>query len=190
MATEYSFGDQLVMSQGVSTSKDVATILLQEIPGALSVQLAHQVNDRHGTDYWVEHARGNHLSVDIKVRREDWAAKPEPDRADDLALEIWSVVEKKKIGWTRDPHKRADYVLWLWRDTGRWCLVPFHMLCAVFQEKWQEWSACYQTWQQYTPQYGGYHSSCVFVPRLVVWRAIYHRYSGQPQERKEQEVSQ
>ena len=76
MATEYSFGDQLVMSQGVAIDDDVAAILLREIPGAVGVSPAHHSNDRLGTDYWVEHARGTHLSVDVKVRREDWAAKP------------------------------------------------------------------------------------------------------------------
>jgi hypothetical protein len=181
MAIEYSFGNQLVMSQGVCLSQDVAAILLGAIPGAVAVQPAHQSNDRHGTDYWVEHARGAHLSVDVKIRREDWAAKPEPDRADDLALEVWSVKEKNKIGWTRDAGKRTDYVLWLWVDTGRWCLVPFAMLCAVFQDKWKEWSTCYGTSEQFTPEYGGYHSQCVFVPRDVVWSEIYYRYGGQPQ---------
>jgi hypothetical protein len=182
MAVEYSFGKQLVMSQGVFTSQDVEAILLREIPGAVSVRAAEQTDDRHGTDYWVKHARGADISVDVKIRREDWAAKPEPDRADDLALETWSVVEKRKIGWTRDSRQRTDYILWLWTDTGRWCLVPFAMLCAVFQEKWPEWSACYETREQYTPEYGGFHSQCVFVPRMVVWDEIYRRYSGIYQE--------
>ncbi len=181
MAIEYAFDNQLVMSRGVAVNSDVAAILLREIPGAVAVQPAHRVNDRRGTDYWVEHVRGAHLSVDVKIRREDWAAKPEPDRADDLALETWSVVNKK-IGWTRDPNKRTDFVLWIWTDTKRWCLVPFPMLCRVFQENWQEWSACYETRRQYTPEYGGYQSECVFVPRSVVWDAIYHQHSGIPQE--------
>ena len=38
----------------------------------------------------------------------------------DIALETWSVIEKLKIGWTRDLNKRSDYVLWFWLDTKRW----------------------------------------------------------------------
>ncbi len=182
MPTEYSFNDQLVMSQGVAVQDDVAAILRREIPGAVAVHQADPSNDRLGTDYWVEHARGTHLAVDVKLRREDWAAKPEPERADDLALETWSVVEKHKIGWTRDNTKRMDFVLWLWQDTGRWCLLPFPVLCQVFQEKWQEWAAEYGVQRQYTREYGGYHSECVFVPRMVVWDGIFNRYSGKPQE--------
>jgi len=177
MAIEYSFADRLQFSKAAPI---VPEILLREIPGAVAVHAADKSNDRLGTDYWVEHARGTHLSVDVKLRTADYAAKPEPDRADDLALETWSVVEKQKIGWTRDASKRMDYVLWLWRDTHRWCLLPFPMLCQVFQEKWRDWTACYGTSQQRTPQFGGYHSECVFVPRDVVWTEIYRRYGGNP----------
>jgi len=176
MPPEYSFDRQLQMSQAAASGRDVAAILMQAIPGAVAVYRAHRSNDRHGTDYWVEHIRGDHLSVDLKLRAEDWAAKAEP--ADDLALETWSVVEQQRIGWTRDATKRTDYVLWLWQDTGRWCLVPFAMLCGVFQEHWQAWAAQYGTREQFTPEFGGYHSQCVFVPREVVWEAIYRRFGG------------
>lgn len=174
MPLEYSFYDQLHRSQGNHSGQGIDAILLHAIPGAVAVYPAHHSNDRHGTDYWVEHARGHHLSVDVKVRAEDWAA------ADDLALETWSVVERQKIGWTRDAAKRTDYVLWFWQDTGRWCLVPFAMLCAVFQEHWQAWAASYPVHEQFTPEFGGYHSQCVFVPRDVVWEAIYRRFGGSP----------
>ncbi len=173
MAIEYSFADQL---DGSRRDAPIESILLQNIPGAVAVHPAHASNDRRGTDFWVEHVRGDHLSVDVKVRTEDWAAKP--DGADDLALETWSVVEAEKIGWTRDATKRTDYVLWYWKDTGRWCLVPFAMLCLVFQEHWQDWAQRYATHRQYTPDYGGYHSECVFVPRPEVWSEIYRRCSG------------
>jgi hypothetical protein len=178
MAIEYSFSERMAMSQGVTTGPNVESILLAAIPGAVAVHPAHESNDRRGTDFWVEHERGDHLSVDVKARSEDWAAKPEPQRADDLALETWSVVESGKVGWTRDPSKRSDYVLWLWQDTGRWCLLPFPMLLAVFQEKWRAWGEQYGTHRQHTPQYGGYHSECVFVPRETVWEEIYRRYGG------------
>lgn len=180
MPREYSFSDRLRMSQGIAAGSDVAAILVGAIPGAVAAYPAHPSNDRNGTDYWVEHARGTHFSVDVKRRAEDWTAKAEP--SDDLALEIWSVMEKQKVGWTRDATKRTDYVLWLWQDTGRWCLMPFAMLCAVFQEHWQAWTARYPTHEQFTPEFGGYHSQCVFVPREVVWEALYRRFGGLPQQ--------
>lgn len=179
MPREYGFDEQLQMSQGICTTKNIAEILLANVPGALSVAAATRNDDRNGTDYWIHHARGKPYSIDIKVRAEDYATKPEPFAADDLALESWSVVEQGIVGWSRNPKKMTDYILWYWQDSGRWCLVPFVMLCAVMEGKWQEWRNQYKTRQQSTPSNrGGYHSECIFVPRREVWAEIYKRFSG------------
>jgi hypothetical protein len=172
---EYGFDEQLVMSQGYSETAQINEILLSNIPSALAVVSAHSDNDRHGTDFWVECKNGKFLSVDCKVREQDWA----PKGYDDVALETWSVVEKRIPGWTRDKEKQTDYVLWLWKDTGRWMLVPFQMLLGVFENCWVDWSSKHKTAKQFTPrQSGGYHSECVFVPRREVWGEIYRQYGG------------
>lgn len=177
---EFMFSSQLVMSDGVSEASDVQSILLDAIPGAIDVVRANEIDDRSGTDWWVVMSNGVRLSVDAKVRDQDWLAKPPPFKADDLALETWSVVESQKIGWTRDDNKKTDYVLWLWKDTGRWCLVPFRMLCGVFTDHWQSWSTEFKTATQKTVGRSCWHSECVFVPRRTVWEAIYNKYSGRP----------
>lgn len=177
MPLEYGFNERLVMSNGYATSIDVKTVLLQNIPGAVNVTQAASVNDRQGVDWWVEMSNARHLAVDAKVRESDWAATN--PHQDDLALETWSVVEKNVIGWTRDNTKRCDYILWLWTDTGRFCLVPFPMLCLAFSNNWQEWRERFKTRKQFTPRPGGgYHSECVFVPRRDLWAAIYKLYGG------------
>jgi len=183
MARDFTLQDQLAFSNGISESKDVVDILLRTIPGACNVHRAAHVNDRNGTDWWVEHASGKHLSIDAKVREVDWQ-KRHPDE-DDLALETWSVCEKRIVGWTRNAEKRTDYILWLWVDTGRWCLLAFPMLCHVFTMKWMEWKERYKVRQQRTlPARGSisqpYHSECVFVPRREVWAEIYRTFGGSP----------
>jgi hypothetical protein len=175
MTAELSFKEQLEQSH--TCIEAIGKILREQISGVVSVHAAHESNDRRGTDFWCETEGGNHLSVDVKLRSEDWSVKEEPDRADDLALEIWSVMEKQIPGWTRDRSKRTDYVLWYWQDTGRWCLVPFAMLCQVFSESWKSWSQKYKTATQHTPC-RGYHSQCVFVPRDIVWSEIYRRFNS------------
>ena len=144
---EYGFHEQLAMSNGVSANKNVGDILLGNIPGAVSVIRAHQSNDRSGVDYWVEMAYGGFASVDTKIRAEDWAVKGE----DDLALETFSVVEKGVVGWSRNPEKWTDYILWFWNDTGRWCLLPFRMLCRVFEDNWESWLKEFRSARQHTP---------------------------------------
>ena len=90
-----------------------------------------------------------------------------------------TLAEKNVIGWTRDSNKRCDYVLWLWQDTHRFCLLPFPMLCKVMQQNWEIWIRLHKVRQQHTPRGNrGYHSECVFVPRRDIWVAIYNTYSG------------
>lgn len=167
----------LKMSEGVCVNADVQTILMENIAGALSVVKAHPKNDRTGVDWWVELPGARWVGVDAKVRQVDWSSKG----SDDLALETWSVVESKVPGWTRSEDKTCEYVLWLWKDTGRFCIIPFRMLCTVFKENWQRWSQEYKVSKQFTPYNGGgYHSECVFVDRKEVWSSIYNRFSGDP----------
>lgn len=177
MPREYEFGERMAMSSGVSATSDVRAILLAQIPGAVSVTQAAKENDRQGIDWWVELSTARHLAVDAKVRETDWAAS-HPDE-DDLALETWSVVEKRVPGWTRDTTKKCDYVLWLWSDTGRFCLLPFPMLCKAFSNRWQAWRVAHKKRTQFTPRSdGGYHSECVFVPRREVWAEVYKQFGG------------
>jgi len=172
----YAFGAQLLWSDGVTATVAAESILLEAIPGATAVRRATREEDRTGVDWWVELANGHALAIDMKARSVD------PLNAygtDDLALEVWSVVQgaKRKQGWTLDADKRCDYILWVWMATGRWCLVPFPMLCTVFRERFGEWMSAYREFTQDTG--GRWQSSCIFVPRKVVWRAIYDRYGGE-----------
>lgn len=82
---------------------------------------------------------------------------------------------------TYDENKRCDYILWFWQSSRRWCLVPFPMLCAVFHENLIAWDNYKHAKQRTLYKEGGsYHSECIFVPRKIVWRAIYLKYAGQP----------
>jgi hypothetical protein len=169
---EYSFAERSALSR--KHDAVVTAIMLAEIPGARQVLPACMDNDKRGTDWWVEMSYGGFLSVDLKLREKDFGK-------DDLALETWSVVEKKVIGWTRNPLKRTDLILWYWIDTGRFAFAPFRPLCSVFQARWQDWCSAYYHAEQATPDsFGGgfYHSECVFVPRRDVWLAMYNVSTG------------
>ena len=166
----FSFYEQLRLSNGSCSDTAIDRKLLELIPGALNVTTAHPVSDRNGTDRWIEHKRGTHLSVDIKNRTKDYGK-------DDLALEVWSV-DRRIVGWTRDESKRTDFIFWWWQDTHRYHLVPFVPLCAAMQQHWQEWYEEYDHRPQWTREHGGYLSECVFVPRNIVWREMYKFSTG------------
>jgi hypothetical protein len=174
MSLDSTFKQQLAMSHGVSASNSIADILLANLPGAIRIEKATLAEDRSGVDWWANMLNGDRVGIDCKVRSEDYSVKGK----DDLALESWSVVERKIVGWSRDPNKRTDYILWLWTDTGRWCLVPFPMLCKVFGDKWESWRRTFKVARQRTDQ--RYQSECIFVPRHELWREIYQVFSGNP----------
>ncbi len=167
------------MSEGLADSVHVEDIVKAEIPGCISVNRATTGEDKHGTDWWAVLPLGR-LSIDAKVRGEDYASKY---GLDDLALETWSVIESRKVGWTRDVDKNTDYVLWIWKDTGRWCLIPFRMLCRIMMANWKVWRKEYKTAVQATIDKHDvvqWHSECVYVPRRLVWRKIYETFGGTP----------
>lgn len=173
-ARQFDFQEQLVISTGTSANKTIGAILIDVIPGAKRAVQALQADDRTGVDWWVETgATDRRIAVDCKIREDD----PLPRFGkDDLALETWSVVEKKIVGWSLDDKKRTDYVFWIFKDTGRWCVVPFMLLVRAFSARKDDWSSAYRVARQNTE--GRYHSECVFVDRRELWSEIYRQAHG------------
>ena len=169
----YDFQERLSWSDGASPGAAICNVLLDRIPGAFEVIRANKRDDKNGTDYWVRREGGlPDLSVDCKVRDHD----PVPRYGSDgVAMETWSVVEQRVPGWTRDPRKRTDFVLWFWIDSGRFCLVAFPGLCWVFVRQWQQWRKEFRRAVQGTKNETGHvlwHSECVFVPRRRLFDEI------------------
>jgi hypothetical protein len=177
---DFSFHDQLVISTGTSANRAIGEILMGVIPGALRAIQALPVNDRQGVDWWIETKSGERVAIDCKIREDDPLPKY---KKDDLALEVWSVVEKKVVGWSLDETKRTDYVFWLFKDTGRWCVVPFLMMVRAFKSRKDEWTASgsgYRVARQKTDN--RYHSECVFVDRRQLWAEIYRQAAGHSEQ--------
>jgi len=176
---EYGFKERLGFSRGVAETDDLRELLKVNIPSAISVRTTIKIDDEHGTDAWVDRKNLPSLSVDIKIRELDPIQYNPPK--DDLALETYSDIDKGTKGWTRNPQKRTDYVMWFFRPTKRWVLIPFPLLCRVFIEKWRIWKSQYRVAIQKTTEDGKcWYSECVFVPRVVIWREIIKRYGGKP----------
>ena len=188
MNNSYHFFDQKRMSEGIGSEKDTESFILARFPNAIKVEKAKPSDDRKGTDWWITMQSGEVESLDIKVRKRDYSSNP---LKDDLALEVWSVLNKK-VGWTRDTSKRTNWIMWKWADTRRFLLEPFPWLCSVFVENWKAWCEKYDAPIQDTVDAKGnllWQSQCVYVPRLVVLREIYNAFGGAPERKVNTQVS-
>lgn len=175
---EYSFNERMAFSEGVSRNSSIENILLSAIPGAVKIIRADKANDLNGVDFWVILDSGKKVGVDVKARSVDYAKRYGKD---DLALEFWSV-RGKKIGWTLDETKITDYIFWIWKDTGRWCLIPFLMLLKIFKENHVEWikDPNFEIAEQHSNKFGKkWISDCIYVRRKLIWRKMYEKFGGE-----------
>lgn len=174
MSPEYHFQDQFLRSAGIVASGQTLELVRRLIPDAISAELAHPTDDKNGTDIWVyRDQRLRPISVDQKTRELDPMVAY---GSDDLALETWSNVERRKIGWALDPTKQTDYILWYFVPTRRYVFLPFLPLRTVFAANNLAWRSQYRSARQNTD--GLYHSECLFVPQNVLWRAIHGLCNG------------
>lgn len=174
----YDFDDRLDMSR--DPKQQIMERLKASIAGATEVRFALNIEQRRGLNYWVTLESGDVIGVDVHVREEDWL---ETRGYDDLALETWSVIDPPIPGWTRDPKRPADYVFWLWRDSGRWLITSMPLLRTAFIQHWENWRGRYPKYVQKTHMKTGksYKSECIFVPRPVVFAAMDSIFRGDPQ---------
>jgi hypothetical protein len=161
--TDYNYNIQYIREN----IESIEQILLNNIPAATSIDISKPQDDMNGIDIFV--IRKNDmpkLRIDIKVRAID---PLEQYDSDDVALETYSNMALGKVGWSRDELKHTDYILWFFTPTGRSILMPFPMLCKVFQEFHVEWKNRFRVAHQHNKFY---ISECVFVPVKVIWETI------------------
>ncbi|MDQ8184080.1 hypothetical protein [Pelagicoccus sp. SDUM812002] len=138
-------------------------ILRGLFPGLVNLQTS--VTDREdisGTDALIRLRDNQHLKTDLKFRSLD----PRRFGNDDLAVETWSVFEKKIPGYFG---KQTDYLVWIFKDTHRAVAVPFHAFRKRVAEKRQMLLRTLPTQTQTTiNRYGqSYESHHLFVPAWI-----------------------
>lgn len=185
------FGDCLAMSKDPqNVASDKAAIGLYLAPGSAGVEVrtATGQEDRRGIDY-IATAGGGEVYVDAKRRRRG-GAKFWKGGVPELTLEVWSKDpgpdRPGKVGWTRDPAKETDLVLFTWPsdECASRYVVPYHALRATFCRRWREWCRQYQTAEKQPNQCSArlccgrcrWTSTCVFVPHPVVSAAMVEDY--------------
>ena len=86
---------------------------------------------RSGVDRILIFKSGLQLTVDEKVRREEWP--------DILLEEVWNV-ERNIVGWTLDPHKICDYIAYAVPKLAVCYFIPYPLLRITFAHHLAEWT--------------------------------------------------
>lgn len=145
-------------------------IIKAYFPKCIEVVKSDITDDKQGIDYLVRLEEGGEIFIDVK-RREKGASKYWTHSEPELPLEVWSVVEKKKIGWTINGSLKTHYVLYAFDklDSEKVYMIPFQLLRKVFLENGRIWAGKYGL---KTQDSGQWHSQAIFVPASVVLLAI------------------
>ena len=168
------WNEKLNYSLGQQKAVD-CEILKSNIANCISVDKTDLEMDKSGVDYIATLKNGAQIFIDAKTRMEGcskyWHGEPE------LALEMWSVKEKKKIGWTLKEDTQVDYILYTFpkSDTDCYYFIPFQLLRVAFIKNGRNWYSKYGSKLQINHSY---HSEAIFVPASVVLQAVQNEMTG------------
>lgn len=160
--------DKLTYSQ--SKMRSDISIIKDFFPKCVDVAKAKVELDKLGIDYIAKLLGGVEIFVDVKTR-EKGASRYWKYGEPELALEVYSVVESKKLGWTLSDQSKAHYILYTFdpADSKNFFMVPFQLLRKAFMQNGRAWVEEYGLKQQASDSW---HSSAVFVPAGVVLDTI------------------
>ncbi len=172
-----SFTDCFEYSIGSREQFDIE--LLKSHIRCESVEKTDDETDKLGIDYIVTFKDGSKMTVDAKTRKPGakryWTDGPE------LALEQYSVVENKKIGWLfKRSETHPDYILYTFdkSDTDNFYIIPFVLLKKAAFINWSEWEKQFGIKKQPNSDFNGYTSSALFVPASIVLEAVAKQMTG------------
>lgn len=150
-------------------------LLKQHIPRCVSIRKTDTEQDKSGVDYVATLANGAEIFIDAKTRMAG-SSKFWKNNEAELALEVWSVVNKK-VGWTLNTASNVDYILYTFdkSDWNKYYFLPFQLLRKAFYEKGAAWKEKYKQREQWSD---GWKSAAIFVPASVVLNAIQETMTG------------
>lgn len=152
-------------------------IIKNFFPKCVSVACTEIEKDLAGIDYVAKLNDGAEIFIDVKTR-EKGASRYWKHGDPELALEIFSIVEPPKIGWTLSGQSKTHYILYTFdpADSELFFMLPFQFLRKAFFQNFAAWKKEYGVKQQGSDSW---RSSAVFVPAGIVTCAINTLMRGQ-----------
>lgn len=122
------FDDDKAFSESEENDRGIRIALMRKFPYCLGITKAHNKNDRLGADYILEFAHCQFRTVDVKTRRDDWTDRDEKKQV--AIIEIVSNTKTSAKGWSVDPEKITDWIMYFYPTTGRAWFYPADQLRA------------------------------------------------------------
>lgn len=173
--TAHNFNNKLQCSKGV-LSESIEDTIKAMLPGCVDVDGASEDEDKNGIDYWAHLESGHSVAIDVKTR-ERGCKKFWQNGLPELALEVWSNVSRKTIGWTLDVSKKTEYVFYIFdqSDSNECFLIPFQLLRSAFKKNGRDWYNEFGSKIQKSTDANGntWQSEAIFVPAPVVLSAVF-----------------
>lgn len=164
--TDKAMSDQPAVVEAIKAACQV------QWPDLLGIERAHQLNDLIGVDYWLEFQGGVKRTLDVKVRKDDYSLPSHGTRQDSrtACLELVSNTTTNKAGWSLDPAKITDYVLFYYKESGAAIFYDARQLRAAVIHYLPELK---QRGKPSVQSTGRYQSTSLFVSHRELGAAIY-----------------
>lgn len=158
----HDFRQSLALSHSYEDAPWWEQVYRQAFPGLQSAVSVRQDGwaQRGGIDRVLTLASGKTLTVDEKVRAEDY---------EDILLERWSDQERRVPGWIQKP-LACDFIAYAFIPSARCYLLPFQGLQRAWRLHGQLWLTRYQP--HIEADNGHYVTESVAVPIPVLMEAL------------------
>jgi hypothetical protein len=171
MALTRDFHNDLAASQTPEVDAAIVSAIRSQYPDARNIMKSCTENDKAGADWWIEFTNNKVLSLDAKIRTKDYTTTTESRIA---CIEIVANTTTGKIGWSIDPSKITDLVMFYYIDTKKAYFYTARELRNAIIANWDRLKAHGKPDTTTTKSGDGfYKSEVLFVSHAELWRCMY-----------------
>lgn len=158
---QHNFAESLAFSESCSDAPWWLEVYRKAFPRLAAAVSVRQDGwaQRAGIDRRLTLSCGRTITVDEKVRKEDWP---------DFALEQWSDTARRKPGWIQKP-LACDFIAYAFVPSQTCYMLPVETLQRAWRVHGRDWV---ETCRKISAHNNGYVTTSVCVPRETLLAAL------------------
>lgn len=156
------FIKDLEYSEEPITNKIINDFYKRKFPNLIEIkEIKNDMElQRAGVDKIIILKNGKKINIDEKKRRSNYG---------DILLEEWSVLEERKKGWTGDPKKKTDYIVYIIIPANKIYLFPYDLLQSAWRTNYYKWKKNYGIRKAFNH---GYATTNIAIPVDILLESI------------------